>query len=207
MKRKTEDEKSDNSRQKILDSAAALFAEKGFDGSRVDEIAEKAGVNKALIYYYFESKEKILDKILDSNTNEFVRQKKEYLKQIDKFDDDNISKMIDFNLKLFNQKSDIFKIAFTEALKDNKQNNSLFKMMDTFYMSLLPFAKEKGLNIEVSSDYQIISFLFGLAPMLTASVFGEKWAEFHGIPLDDFNEIFSVKLKEVFKKIVENMLY
>lgn len=38
-----------------------LFAEKGFDGARVDKLAEMAKVNKALIYYYFKSKEAIPD--------------------------------------------------------------------------------------------------------------------------------------------------
>ena len=39
------------SKRRILDSAVSLFAENGYDGSRVDVIAKRAGVNKALIYY------------------------------------------------------------------------------------------------------------------------------------------------------------
>lgn len=35
----------------MLDAAAEVFAEKGFDGARVDEIALRAGVNKAMLYY------------------------------------------------------------------------------------------------------------------------------------------------------------
>ncbi len=44
----------------ILDSAEALFAEKGFDGTSVRDIAGHAGVNLAMISYYFGSKEKLL---------------------------------------------------------------------------------------------------------------------------------------------------
>lgn len=46
-------------KEKILESALAEFADRGFDGARVDRIANEAGVNKALIYYHFKSKEEL----------------------------------------------------------------------------------------------------------------------------------------------------
>ena len=49
-----------DSRERILDAARSEFAEKGFDGARVDEIAKRADVNKALIYYYFKGKDELL---------------------------------------------------------------------------------------------------------------------------------------------------
>ena len=47
----------EESRQAILKAALAEFASQGIAGSRTDTIAEAAGVNKALLYYYFEDKE------------------------------------------------------------------------------------------------------------------------------------------------------
>ncbi|MCL0088711.1 TetR/AcrR family transcriptional regulator [Dehalococcoidia bacterium] len=41
-----------NRKQRILDAALEIFASKGFEGARIDEIAKTAGVNKALLYYY-----------------------------------------------------------------------------------------------------------------------------------------------------------
>ncbi|MRR36039.1 TetR/AcrR family transcriptional regulator [bacterium] len=41
---------------RILEAAKDVFAEKGFDGARVDEIARKAGVNKAALYYHIGDK-------------------------------------------------------------------------------------------------------------------------------------------------------
>lgn len=46
-------------KEKILEAALADFADKGYDGARVDRIAIEAGVNKALIYYHFKSKEEL----------------------------------------------------------------------------------------------------------------------------------------------------
>jgi len=46
-------------RSRILNAAFKTFAEKGFDGSRTREIAASAGVNLAMVHYYFGSKEEL----------------------------------------------------------------------------------------------------------------------------------------------------
>src|SRR5690349_9520199 len=45
----------------IMEAAEALFASKGFHGTSVRDIAESAGVNLAMISYYFGSKEKLME--------------------------------------------------------------------------------------------------------------------------------------------------
>lgn len=52
-------ERSAETRQRILDAALREFAANGLAGARTETIASTAGVNKALLYYYFESKEKL----------------------------------------------------------------------------------------------------------------------------------------------------
>lgn len=59
-------------KERILDSAIKLFAEKGFDATSVDEIARNAEINKAMIYYYFSSKEELLSTIIRKSINEFT---------------------------------------------------------------------------------------------------------------------------------------
>jgi AcrR family transcriptional regulator len=55
--------------EKILDVATREFAEKGLAGARVAEIAEQAGVNKQLLYYYFGSKEGLYSAVLSSTVS------------------------------------------------------------------------------------------------------------------------------------------
>ncbi|MEN3752829.1 TetR/AcrR family transcriptional regulator [Mangrovibacter yixingensis] len=50
----------------ILGAAKAVFADKGFDGARVDQIAALAQVNKQLIYYYFDNKDTLFSKVLEA---------------------------------------------------------------------------------------------------------------------------------------------
>ena len=56
----------DASRKAILKAALAEFAQEGLAGARVDAIAEAAGVNKALLYYYFRDKDTLYEATLDS---------------------------------------------------------------------------------------------------------------------------------------------
>ena len=44
-------------KDKIIQSAKAVFHKKGFDGARMQEIADQSGINKALLHYHFKNKE------------------------------------------------------------------------------------------------------------------------------------------------------
>ena len=45
--------------EKILEAAKKVFHRKGYEGSRMQEIADEADINKALLHYYFRIKEKL----------------------------------------------------------------------------------------------------------------------------------------------------
>lgn len=49
--------------EKILEAAKKVFINKGMVGARMQEIADEAGMNKALLHYYFRSKEKLFNKV------------------------------------------------------------------------------------------------------------------------------------------------
>jgi len=55
-----------------MEAAEKLFSEKGFDGTSVRDIAEEAGVNLAMISYYFGSKEKLMEAIF-KHRGEFMK--------------------------------------------------------------------------------------------------------------------------------------
>jgi len=54
---RTQSERADQTRARILEAAIRQFSANGLAGARTEQIAEEAGVNKALLYYYFKSKE------------------------------------------------------------------------------------------------------------------------------------------------------
>ena len=66
-------------RRLILAAAARIFADTGLAGARIEVIAAAAGVNKALLYYYFQGKEDLYLAVLEDQFREFNRQALEIL--------------------------------------------------------------------------------------------------------------------------------
>ena len=58
--------------QKILDAARKVFIAKGMAGARMQDIADEAGINKAMLHYYFRSKEKLFETIFKELSIEFL---------------------------------------------------------------------------------------------------------------------------------------
>lgn len=56
-------DESTNTEAIILEAARHVFIKSGLDGARMQEIADKAGINKALLHYYYRSKEKLFERI------------------------------------------------------------------------------------------------------------------------------------------------
>lgn len=55
--------KDRNTEKDILDAAKLIFMEKGLYGARMQDIANQAGINKALLHYYFRNKERLFDEV------------------------------------------------------------------------------------------------------------------------------------------------
>ena len=56
----------------ILEAAKKVFLDKGFDGARMQHIADEAGINKALLHYYFRSKDNLFDAIFEDAFQTFL---------------------------------------------------------------------------------------------------------------------------------------
>jgi TetR/AcrR family transcriptional regulator len=70
-----------NSEEKILRAAEEVFLRDGYSGSRMQDIADLAGINKALLHYYFRSKDKLFDKIFEKKAALIFPQMEELLHQ------------------------------------------------------------------------------------------------------------------------------
>lgn len=68
-----------NTEQKILNAAKDVFQHKGLTGARMQEIADKAGINKALLHYYYRSKDKLFEKVFEMAFSLFIPRVKEMM--------------------------------------------------------------------------------------------------------------------------------
>lgn len=55
--------KDESTEEKILEAAKSVFQSKGMDGARMQEIADTAGINKAMLHYYYRSKQLLFEAV------------------------------------------------------------------------------------------------------------------------------------------------
>ncbi len=91
-----------NTEQNILKAAKKVFVEKGMAGARMQEIANEAGINKALLHYYFRSKEKLFEAVfteilskLIPNISELLLSKLPLFEKIEKFAEHYIDTLLE----------------------------------------------------------------------------------------------------------------
>ncbi|MGW8123864.1 TetR/AcrR family transcriptional regulator [Roseivirga echinicomitans] len=58
--------KNDNTENQILEAAKSVFQQKGMDGARMQEIADEAGINKAMLHYYYRSKQILFEAVFSN---------------------------------------------------------------------------------------------------------------------------------------------
>jgi TetR/AcrR family transcriptional regulator len=59
--------------EKIFEAATDVFLDKGMDGSRMQDIANRAGINKALLHYYFRTKDKLFSAVFEMIARKIFR--------------------------------------------------------------------------------------------------------------------------------------
>jgi len=104
--------------QKIIEAAETVFHEKGFDGARMQEIADKANINKGLLHYYFKSKDALFDAIF----NMAIKRMSGNINSILKMEislDEKIDLIIDSYMNLLLRNSSLPRFVITELNKDS----------------------------------------------------------------------------------------
>jgi AcrR family transcriptional regulator len=177
-----------NARERILKSAVKIFAEKSFEGSRIDEIAKEANVPKSLIYYHFKSKDEILEvltqnfineyiNIIEGNANESNKEKAERLP--------NRMKNVYYD---FGQKnSDLLRLIFIDSLKKTKKEPIIFKVIETM------IAKEHETNTDAGYDVQerrIAEFFTSFIPNYAYICFADSWTKYFNIERTEFDKLY-----------------
>ena len=78
--------KSERTRERILDAAAAAFRERGFAATRLSDIADRAGLQAPSLYYHFGSKEELIEVVLGLGVERTFEQVKRSVSEVPKDD-------------------------------------------------------------------------------------------------------------------------
>ncbi|MBS1509661.1 MAG: TetR/AcrR family transcriptional regulator [Bacteroidetes bacterium] len=109
---------------KIIETAEELFAEMGFSGTSVRDIADKAGVNVAMISYYFGSKEKLLEALFSFRVSASTQILESILKDTQKTPLEKVNMVIDYYVDRFNSNQCFHKIMVREQVASHRIGTS-----------------------------------------------------------------------------------
>jgi AcrR family transcriptional regulator len=103
-------------REAILDAALEVFARRGFNGSSIDEIAQAAGVSKALIYEHFPSKRDLHLSLLERHVQEIFERLAAAAATSDP-GDVRLRAGVDAFLEFVERRGDAFRMLFRDAVE------------------------------------------------------------------------------------------
>ena len=197
---------------KIIETAEALFAETGFSGTSVRDIADKADINVAMISYYFGSKEKLLEALFNyraANTTqklESMFQNKE-LSPIEK-----VNMMIDYYIDKFNTQQCFHKIMMREQVTNVRTGTSgiiqHYKKKNQELVKQLIQEGQKSGDFNKSIDIPILmATLIGtVSNMVTTQHFYREINNLQSMPDEQFQKLIRKKLSTHLKLIFKAIL-
>ncbi|TFG81079.1 MAG: TetR/AcrR family transcriptional regulator [Spirochaetales bacterium] len=166
------------SKRRILDAAADIFADKGFDGARVDEIAKAAHVNKALIYYYFKSKEELLEVLCHHTMEDLLGfMTAETIKSLDFKEPQHLKNFLEEYLDALEEHENVIRIMLMESLKRSSDNSMIFSLIQETLSRMFATGREAGLTIGQQSQVEVMEFFTGIMPLLTYVVYHNLWMQ------------------------------
>ena len=99
-------------RERLLETAIGMFAEKGYAGTSVREIVEQAGVSKPVLYYYFKSKEGLFLAILEQAED----LQKQLLSEVLKSEGDVLNRLLRLYRRLYvgiSERPNLYKMIYS----------------------------------------------------------------------------------------------
>ena len=162
----------------ILDSALKLFAEKGFQFTSMSDIAETAGVSKGLAYNYFESKQKIVEAIIEKLFQMFGQEYLPILNEKDPYKKLELTTDITFNWlkKSYEFWRMMFLFFFQPGILENS-NDIMKKFYGEIFELIESIFKEIGVKNYISEARIYGALLDGVAI--------DYFVDVENYPLDD----------------------
>ncbi|EJL74057.1 MULTISPECIES: TetR/AcrR family transcriptional regulator [Chryseobacterium] len=197
--------------ENILFAAEKLFAEKGFDGTSTREISKAANVNISMISYYFGSKEKLYEKLVEYRMNEGQFFSKDTIERTDINEWEKIEKIVDqFAGRVRNHKC-FYRIMQREQLhSENPQMLEFLKQTKMGFISMYSQILESGLKKGIFTKNPPIYLLHATVSgtLFYASNAREMYKEFLNDTEDDdvFDEKYYTELNKHIKYLLKDLL-
>lgn len=129
--------------KRILEAATREFADKGYDGARVDEIARASGVNKNLLYHYFGNKEQLFTAVLES-VYETIRTRQSDLSIRNLSPEEGMRRLVELTSLIWEEVPEFGRLLASENLHEARhvrQSKRIIPMYDPLMQTLKELLK------------------------------------------------------------------
>ena len=198
----------------ILTTAEKLFANKGFDGTSIRDIAEEAGVNIDMISYYFGSKEKLMETIFKDRTNQIRLRLESLIKNETLTPFEKIWMMVDEYVDKVMQKQPFNKIMYVEQmLGKNTETLALIRELKRQNAELFEKIIKDGQRKKIfKKNIDVVLLINVMAGIIMQSIINKDYYRLYNnlqaMPEDEFNSLLKKKVTEhikvCFKSIISN---
>ena len=199
-------------KEHIIDVAEQLFAVSGYNGTSVRDIAKEAGVNIAMISYYFGSKEKLLAEVFVKRAKDIKLQIEEILSDKNLSHMDRVFHLIDAYLLRIMKNPHFHKIMVREQLgktettvyaliKETKQNNQ------RLVANIIEEGQKAGVFNKQVDIPLLMSTLFGTTnQLITTQHYYKEINKLDNLTEEEFKEYITKKLSTHLKTIFKAIL-
>lgn len=196
----------------IMEAAEKLFAEQGFAGTSVRDIAEAAHVNLAMISYYFGSKEKLMEAMFLHRGSHFKLQLESILQSKNLSPMQKVEKLIDDYIDRIFQKQCFHKIMAREQLAHNSGaiSEQIFQLKQT-NQSLIKQLIQEGQktgefkkNIDIS--FLMMTLVGTTGQLVTTQHHYRKANHLESMPDEEFEKMIKKKLSNYLKNLFKAIL-
>jgi AcrR family transcriptional regulator len=191
----------------IINTAEKLFAVTGFDGTSVRDIAHAAGVNVAMISYYFGSKEKLMEAVFEQKTNN-IRLKIENLLQNDTLTHlEKVNVLIDDYVDKFIHQQEFHKIMLREQLieKGTPVTELIHELKKRNLSSIKKLIQEGQKSGEFKKNIDILLMMTTMvgtvSQMITSQRFYREINNMQDMPEVEFRKYIKKKLSAHLKHL------
>ena len=164
-------EKEQTTEEKILEAASEVFTEKGFAGTRTRDIAEEAGINLALLNYYFRSKEKLFEQVMKVKMVLLFGQIVPILTNEKTNLEEKIDLVSNKYFEILSKNPNLPLFVLSEMQKKNSEVKSIIPVNKIFKNSVI-LKQIKERKPELNPSHFLINFLsMTIFPFITKPVF------------------------------------
>ena len=200
--------KDTNTEQSILEAAKIVFIKKGMEGARMQEIADEAGINKAMLHYYYRSKDKLFEAVFKETFLKLVPSLIEIVKtDISLFD--KIKIFVGNYIDIINENPLIPAFIIHELNRNPDRVVELIKssgINPVFFINQVDKEIKEGIIEPVNPLHLIVNMLalcifpFVARPILQGVIFNEDRHQYEIFIQDRKKEVYDFIINSIKKK-------